>query len=263
MKVITVRHMDDVNGLRQYGFNGPLKPGQEELLDSIVQNLTGLLSEKIQVKMLYSSLTRRIKETAEAVQARLLESLSVELLDDPRLESIQRGVLILPENYQDGEWFNPLDEAWEAANDELFLERNPFYRFGDPYHGKYPHLEQSFAEPGNSFGEALMKKFSLITELINTEDELVVVVGQSDLPLLLRELFVLCREMDGVTAENLPYVYWDRYRSHEPKETAYDREGIPFGHVEQFDLSLFSETGMKEIISSAYDNLNKQFKSTK
>lgn len=253
-KILTVRHMDDVNALREHGFNGPLQKGQEELLTSIVSGIETEIKNETTVRILYTSKTRRIKETALGIAECLGKKYSVIMEDDLRLESIDRGELILPEIYQDGDWFSPLDDAWEYANDEMFLYKNIFYRFGDHFHGKYPKLSESFSKPGNSFGESLVKKFSLICDLINRKEaaELVVIVGQSDLPLLLLELMVLANELEGVTAQNLPYVYWDRYKSNLPRETAYDREGIEFGQVEIFDLSTIIETGMAKIIQKSY-----------
>jgi len=252
-KILTVRHMDDVNALREHGFNGPLQEGQEELLASIISGIEVEIKSETTIRILYTSKTRRIKETAISIAECLNKKYSVIMEDDSRLESIDRGELILPKSYQDGEWFYPLDEAWDAVNDEMFLHKNIFCRFGDHLNGKYPKLAESFFKPGNSFGESLIKKFSLICDLIDREeaDELVVIVGQSDLPLLLLELMVLANELEGVTAENLPYVYWDRYRSSLPKEIAYDRDGIEFGQVEKFDLSPI-KTGMAKIIKESY-----------
>lgn len=246
--------MDDVNALREHGFNGPLQEGQEELLTSIVGGIEAEIKNKTTIRILYTSKTRRIKETALGIAECLGKKYSVTMEDDLRLESIDRGELILPEIYQDGDWFSPLDDAWEYANDEMFLHKNIFYRFGDHFHVKYPKLSESFSKPGNSFGESLLKKFSLLCDLINRkeDDELVVVVGQSDLPLLLLELMVLTNEIEGVTAENLPYIYWDRYKSNLPRETAYDREGVEFGQVEVFNLSPIIKTGMAKIIWESY-----------
>jgi len=253
-RILTVRHMDDANALREHRFDGPLKEGQEELLASIVSGIEAEIKNETTVRILYTSETRRIKETAEKVSEYLSKKYSVIMEDDSRLVSIDRGELILPDNYQDGEWFFPLDEAWEYANEEMFLHKNIFYRFGDHLHGKYPKLAESFSQPGNSFGESLIKKFSLICDLIDREetDELTVIVGQSDLPLLLLELLVLTREMEGVTAENLPYIYWNRHRSNLPREIIYDREGIEFGQVKKFDFSSLIKTGMVEIIKESY-----------
>jgi len=252
--ILTVRHMDDVNALREHGFDGPLKEGQEQLLASIIKSIEAVVTETKKIRILYTSETRRIKETALGIAEYLSKKYSVVMEDDSRLVSIDRGELILPDNYQDGEWFFPLDEAWEYANEEMFLHKNNFYRFGDHFHGKYPKLAESFSQPGNSFGESLIKKFSLICDLIGRKetDELTIIVGQSDLPLLILELLVLTREMEGVNYKNLPYVYWDRYRSNLPREIIYDREGIEFGQVGRFNLSPLIETGMVEIIKESY-----------
>lgn len=246
--------MDDVNALREYGFDGPLKEGQEELLASIISGIEAEIKNKTTIRILYTSKTRRIKETAQAIAECLSKKYSVVMEDDIRLESINRGELILPENYQDGEWFYPLDEAWDIVNDEMFIYKNIFCRFGDNMNGKYPKLSESFSKPGNSFGESLIKKFSLICDLIDRKDnnELIIVVGQSDLPLLLIELMILSKEVEGVNAENLPYIYFDKYRSILPREVAYDREGIEFGQVETFDLLPIVETKMVEIIRKSH-----------
>jgi broad specificity phosphatase PhoE len=162
--------MDDVNALRKHKFDGPLKEGQEELLASIVSGIEAEIKNETTIKILYTSETRRIKETALGIAEYLSKRYSVVMEDDSRLVSIDRGELILPQEYQDGEWFSPLDDAWEYANEEMFLHKNIFYRFGDHFHGKYPKLTESFYKPGNSFGESLIKRFSLICDLIDREE---------------------------------------------------------------------------------------------
>jgi hypothetical protein len=259
-KIITIRHMDDVNALREHGFNGPIKDGQEKLLASIVNKIKTEMKNKNSVRILYTSETRRIKETAEKIMSCFENKHLVIMEDDCRLNSIDRGKLILPEEYQDGDWFHPLDEAWEAVNDEMFLHKNIFCRFGDPLNGKYPKLADSFSEPGNSFGDSIVKKFSLILDLINRaeNDELFLIVGQSDFPILLSELLLLSDEIEGVTPNNLPYIYWDRYKSSLPKEVAYDREGIDFGQVDFFNLSTLIKTKMVNIIKESKEVLINQ-----
>lgn len=269
-KIITVRHLHDENALRTYGQDGPLVPGQEERIAKMCARVSKEAAGYKRVRILYTQKTRRINDTAEIV-ANYLKSQGFEmnLVHDTRLEVMDQGELILPPDYQDGEWFNPLDKAWDAICDEAYQARNLFYRFGDDLSGKYPALTGVFARVGESMGWSLLNKYSFIAELIEKEvnpTELTVVVAQSDLPLLLIEMEVLCRQ--GVAdAATLPFRCWGVYKTTGLQEAMFDHEAakkgdgnfdIPMGYVGVFDFDLFKEAGFDHTLRQAEEILRKE-----
>ena len=260
--ILTVRHFCDRNSLRSYGHDGPLKSGQEKLLvDTSEKILEELKGEKRAVRLLYTAKTRRIRETAKLLAEKLRENgVSVVFQHDIRLEVMDQGDLILPDSYQDGEWFTPLDVAWDAICDEAYCHGNMFYRFGDSSGGKYPELQQSFSRVGESLAWSLINKYSLINDLahgsFSNDNELLVIVAQSDLPLIIMELEALRGRID-VNPYNLPYKCWEIYKSG-LQEKMYDKDAqgdgnfdIPMGYVGKFNLSNLAKNRFDQVIKKA------------
>lgn len=268
-KIITVRHLHDQNALRTYGQDGPLVSGQEECIAKMCARVAAEAAGYERVRILYTEKTRRIHDTAVIVANHLkAQGFEVELGHDCRLEVMDQGELILPPDYQDGEWFDPLDKAWDAICDEAYLERNIFYRFGDDLDGKYPALTGVFRRFGESMGWSLLNKYGFIADLVEQEDsaELTLVVAQSDLPLLLMEMEVLCRQGTADPAL-LPYQCWEVYKTTGLQEAMYDHEAasrgdgnfdIPMGYVGVFDFAVFEKTGFNHILRQAAEILRKE-----
>lgn len=260
---LTVRHLQDRNALKSCGHNGPLEKGQEVLISSILEKISESLkiSGKKKIKILYTFKTRRIKETANLI-IRNFQQKGIEVTSqhDYRLEVMDQGTLILPTDYKDGDWFDPLDFAWDVICDEAYVNKNIFYRFGDSLDGKYPVLKESFSVLGESLAWSLINKYSLINDLINSKftnkDELLIIVSQSDLPLVLMELQALCN-FKGVNCKNLPYKCWEIYKSglqqsmHDYSAKGLGNFDIPMGYVGKFDLSNFLENKFNKIIIEA------------
>ncbi len=260
---LTVRHLSDQNALKAYGHDAPLKLGQEGLLMTTAEKILTELKESGRkvVCFLYTAKTRRVVETANLLAEVLRKNgVSVVFEHDVRLEVMDQGDLILPDGYQDGEWFDSLDVAWDAICDEAYLNQNIFYRFGDNLGGKYPVLSTAFSRLGESLGWSMINKYSLIYDLIHgkfaKDDELLVIVAQSDLPLLIMELNALEGRLD-VTPANLPYKSWEVYKSG-LQDKMYDKntEGdgnfdIAMGYVGKFNLSNFVKSGFDLIIKNA------------
>jgi hypothetical protein len=258
---LTVRHFSDQNALKTSGHDGPLKPGQEKIVALTAEKILQAAGAKKKIRLLYTAKTRRISETANLIAEILRQNgLDVVFQHDARLEVMDQGDLNLPKNYQDGEWFTPLDVAWDAICDEAYSYDNIFYRFGDDLNGKYPDLKKSFSRLGESLGWSLINKYSLIYDLANERiaknDELLVIVAQSDLPLLIMELETL-KKKTSITPANLPYKCWEVYKSGLQDEM-YDKKAvgdgnfdIPMGYVGKFDLSDFIKNGFDQVIKNA------------
>jgi len=260
-KFLTVRHFADQNALKTYGHDGLLKTGQEKLIKVTAEKIMEELGELKKVRFLYTTKTRRISETTNLLAEVLRQNgVSVMFQHDPRLEVMDQGDLILPDGYQDGEWFDPLDVAWDAICDEAYGNGNIFYRFGDDLNGKYPVLGTAFSRFGESLGWSMINKYSLIYDLIHgtfsKDDELLVIVAQSDLPLLILELQALERRTD-VTSANLPYKSWEVYKSG-LQDKMYDKNAdgdgnfdIAMGYVGNFNLTGFTQSGFDITVKNA------------
>jgi len=259
----TIRHLYDQNALRAYGHDAPVKPGQDDILATAAEKIIAELKnlKKVNVRLLYTAKTSRISETAHLLAEILCRNgVGAIFQHDVRLEVMDQGNLILPDNYQDGEWFAPLDTAWDAICEEAYLNRNIFYRFGDSLNGRYPILARSFSRLGESLGWSLINKYSLIYDLAHgklaKDDELLVIVAQSDLPLIIMELNAL-KERPNVTPENLPYKCWEVYKSG-LQDQMYDKNAVgdgnfdvPMGYVGKFNLSSFAKSGFDLTIKNA------------
>ena len=260
---LTVRHLHDQNVLKTYGHDGPLKPGQEKLLLIIAKKIMAELTKhkKEKVRFLYTAKTRRLKETAELLSKNMVQKgVRIVFEHDPRLEVMDQGSLILPDNYQDGEWFDPLDAAWDIICDEAYSNQNIFYRFGDNLDGKYSILKNAFSQSGESLGWSLINKYSLIYDLahgkFSRNNELLVIIAQSDLPLLIMELIAL-EGRPGITPNNLPYKSWEVYKSG-LQDKMYDQNAsgdgnfdIPMGYVGKFNLTGFAHSGFDITVKNA------------
>lgn len=253
-----VRHLRDENALRSFGHNGPLVPGQEDILNQTADEIIKVMEEeqKTSVRILYTEKTRRIKETADILCEKMTQrGIAVIMQHEKRMEVMDQGDLVLPENYKDGEWFTPLDKAWDAICDEAYLYDNIFYSFGDAK-GKnqsYPELANAFSRTGQSMGWTLINKYSLICDILRSniglkENEFLVIACQSDLPLILIELQKLCGDPD-VNSTNLPEKCWTVYKKGGLQdEFGYD---IPMGYTKIYDLSELRDCGFVKIIDGA------------
>lgn len=260
-----VRHLRDQNALRSHGHDGPLEPGQENILDTTLKTVLQELSSsgKNAVRILYTNKTNRIRQTAEILGHKLQQNnIPVSFTHERRLEVMDQGDLCLPENYQDGEWFKPLEYAWDAICDEAYIYDNIFYRFGDPK-GKgryYSELENAFSRYGQSLGWTLIHKYSLINDIVCQklpikDNEFLVIACQSDLPLILIELQILS-SATGITPTNLPAKSWEVYKQGGLQdEFGYD---IPMGYTRVYDLSSFLENKFIKIVSDAGKYLAQQ-----
>lgn len=258
IKFSVVRHLQDQNALLTHGHNGPLVPGQEKILDASVQTILKEMQEsnKTAVKIIYTNKTNRIRQTAEILaQGLQKQNIPVSLQHEKRLEVMDQGDLNLPSDYKDGEWFSPLEKAWDAICDEAYLHDNIFYKFGDSKGkgGVYPELDTAFSRSGESMGWCLINKYSLINDVVQgnldvKENEFLVIACQSDLPLILMELQELSKQAN-VTKQNVPTKSWEVYKDGGLQDKmGYD---IPMGYTKTFDLTDFKKHGFAKVVAKA------------
>lgn len=273
---LTVRHFQDQNVLRSFWQNWPLEPNQWELLSKVCDRIKMILDEnwKKIVKILTDTKTLRLSQTSNMILNILQENwISVTIENEPRLEVMDQWKLILPKSYVDWEWFYPLEIARDAICDEAYLNKNLFYRFWDDLNWKYPDLKKSFSRKWESLWRSLINKYWLIYDLIQwnleKKDSQLILVSQSDLPLIIMELDAIKRDLE-VTPKNLPFKCREYYKKSWLQENMYDKSAtwkwnfdIPMWYVWQFDLENFKDNNFDEIIKKSQIYLLTKWKNEK
>jgi len=256
--LICVRHLQDQNVLKSYGLDGPLVSGQEEKITRAVETIleTAKKIDSSRVRILYTDKTLRVKQTAEMLAEVLREHIDVDLTNEDRLDVFDQGEMLLPENYKDGEYFDPLMKAWDAVCDEAYEYRNIDYRFGSG-HGfkKYPILAKSFSRKGESLRDLLIRQYSVLLDLLKgnffRENEVLIICGQDMFILLIKELLELFTE-DVTRPEDLPYESWKIYKERLQGE---NNDNTPFGNLISFNLSNIANSDFIELLTIAIKQL--------
>lgn len=260
-----IRHLRDKNALKSYSMDGPLEENQENALDNTVDIILQEMKRhnKDSVHLIYTTSVKRITGTAKIFAKKMQEKhVKVSFHDNELLEVMDQGDLNLPSEYKDGDWFHPLDVAWDAICDEAYLYDNLFYKFGS-YKGKfkeYPELKDAFSRPGESMGWSLINKYDFISDVIENkldvkDNEFLVIVCQSDLPLLLLELQELSKDPTA-NYINFPRKSWEVYKQGGLQDKmGYD---IPMGYTQIFDLSELEKSGFSKEIRRSGQYLRKQ-----
>jgi len=273
---LTVRHFQDQNVLRSFWQNWPLEPNQWKLLSKVSWELKEVLDKnwKKVVKILTDVDTIRLNDTAIMISNVLKwQWFTVNIENETYLKVMNQWKLNLPESYIDWEWFEPLEVARDAICDESYLNKNLFYRFWDDLNWKYPILKKYFSEKWESLWWSLINKYGLIYDLarwnLETKDTQLILVSQSDLPLIIMELDAIKKDLE-VTPENLPFKCRNYYKKSWLQEDLYDKNAIwkwnfdiPMWYVWKFDLSHFRENNFDEIIKKAQIYLQNKSKNEK
>jgi len=273
---LTVRHFQDQNVLRSFWQNWPLEPNQWKLLSKVSRELKEVLDKnwKKVVKILTDVDTIRLNDTAIMISNVLKwQWFTVNIENETYLKVMNQWKLNLPESYIDWEWFEPLEVARDVICDESYLNKNLFYRFWDDLNWKYPILKKYFSEKWESLWWSLINKYGLIYDLarwnLETKDTQLILVSQSDLPLIIMELDAIKKDLE-VTPENLPFKCRNYYKKSWLQEDLYDKNAIwkwnfdiPMWYVWKFDLSHFRENNFDEIIKKAQIYLQNKSKNEK
>jgi len=257
--LICVRHLQDQNVLKSYGLNGPLVEGQEEKVSGLVQKIKSEIQpSNTTVRILYSDKSLRIKQTVEMIAEKLESDVNIILDIEKSLDIFDQGELLLPDNYTDGEHFDPLMQAWDAISEEAYTYRNIDYRFGEGCGFKqYPTLAKSFLKNGESFVDLLIRKLYfveyILKQLSQNENELLVVCTQDLFILLLKELQGLIDNDSSLRPEELMFDCWKIYK--EKLQNDQSNDHTPFGDLVKFDLSDFANPTFIETITLARKHL--------
>lgn len=177
--VISLRHLEDKDTLLSEGRDNSLKPNQEQKAKLIAREIFYELTKKnLSNVKIYTSDKKRTKQTSELVIQQLLTSkkeIGVDVNYDSRINELNNGVMNFPDNYKDGDWFEPLPRAWDRFFEQI-LSNDLLYRFGDAklVNGipTFPELHNHFNEYGENYAEFCSRIFSFLADLnINSDLE--------------------------------------------------------------------------------------------
>jgi len=266
-EIVGIRHLEDEDALMTYGFDTPLKEGQEPLVsdiaDKIIEDSKKNVKEKID---LIFSTQNRTNGTAILIRDKILsreENLNIFLEPDSRLADLNQGKLIFPEGYKDGDFVGGLSVAWKAFWEQSFDKKNLLYRFGDPVKRQdgtylYPELESMFGEPGESCAEFTYRLYDFLGSLESRDydNTLNVIIGHTATVFIMHEFLEIAKDL---SKQSIPYVQLGELPAYSwtylDKVKQYLPEKIPHGSVTTYEITDLVKPEIQEIIRIERDIL--------
>lgn len=265
--MIGVRHLEDENALMTYGFDPPLKSGQEkivsEIANKIIKDCVALGRNRID--FIFST-QKRTSNTAELVKDEIMshaKNLNISLQPDSRLIDLNPGKLIFPPGYKDGDYLPGLPLAWEAFWEQSFGRKNLLYRFGDPVKqpdgsSLYPELESLFEELGESCAEFTYRLYDFLGSLEHRDynHTLNVIIGHTATMFIIHEFLEIAKDLSKefvphVPFGELPAISW----SYLERVKKYLPEKLPHGELSTYEVSDLIKPEIQEIIRIERDAL--------
>lgn len=215
--VTCVRHLEDVEDLRQPDRDSPINPSEQIHIPNIAKHILNQLPDERDVVIrIVSSPRERVLTTIGLVVDNLTEErddIDVTLFEDARLTGLHHGKFCLPDGYMPGDEFVPDKLAWEIWVDETFNKKNLTYRYGDPIFVEglpmYPQLVGHFEEYGESQLDFSLRVYSFLidfaTEVMEADDHERHIVS-SHLAVILRmaEILAVTGTLDNQFLKTIP-----------------------------------------------------------
>lgn len=180
--VPVIRHLDDVDDLRQFGRDGILLENQESEAKKYADELVDALhTENKQALLLLCSTRKRGVQTGEIISDEIKKrdsKIKVAIVQNESLANMYEGVVNLPDDYQAGDKFPGFVIGKKVFFDEVFGEnQNLLYRFGDPVdlgdgNYKYPELKGQFSEYGESHRDFMVRLLNLVMDTAHNIERL-------------------------------------------------------------------------------------------
>ena len=238
------RHLDEIDDLKTYGRDAPLETSPENL--EKLERATEAIYQKIvssgkKAVLFVTSPRVRAVETAELIAENLRQrdpSLKMRFSSNEDLRATEQGEFVLPEDYQQNDFFIGLDAATKIftkeahLSDEQGMEDNIAYRFGDPIQlpdgsYKYPELAEYFTKTGESYAETLSRIFNSLLVMSGKYDKLleateVVIVAHGQIYHVLRGLSEIHRmiedgEIEFKKGDSMKLI-WKVYNACDPSQ---------------------------------------------
>ncbi len=268
-KMVTVRHLEDVDNLKEFGLNSSLREGQEELVEKTAEELINLAKKEGATYIdIFASDQKRTSETAVALQKSINDKAPdfSEITVDHRLNDLNQGTLNLPEGYLEGEVFQPLREAWKVFWDETFVKGDMLYRFGSPVSSdgsrNFSKLEGGFLEYGECYAQMAERLYDFIYSLLNQENEIPVkrllgLVGHSITFGIMHELAVISKDymsrpMKPIPFGELPKITWEYFAK---LKDSVLKENPKYGEIALFDITHLKDEVFLEHVAIERDAL--------
>lgn len=263
-----IRHLDDVDDLKQFGRDGILLPNQELEAYKYTKDLVKTVhSEGKKAVLLLCSARKRGFQTGQLISDEIYKidpTLKVRVVRKKALENMDEGSFILPDSYKSGDKFPGLVLGKKIFNQEVFgLNPNLLYRFGDPVdlgggNYKYPELKGYFNNYGESHRDFMVKLLKLIVETSENIERLykntkVVVITHSLQYQIFYDLKSIAEDVVGDNIEIRPgeihSLCWKKYQ---------ERIGLnaPKYDIRYIDSGILSNHKIINIIKKEIDYLN-------
>ncbi len=255
--VLIMRHLDDVDDLIKYGRDGVLESGQEETINSFAREILNEIhtDNKSAVIFVCSSRVRSL-QTGDLIVEKIKSinnSIKCKVVSENKLNNIDQGKFILPNNYKQGDVFVGLDLANKIFTEESLSNGNYLYHFGDPVlqkdgSYKYSELLPFFESYGENYKDFLLRIYKMIIETSKKLDKFelntkVVVITHAQLYQILRDMSDVARMIKdkeiNIQAGELPKICWELYQDRFQK-------GKPFYKLNHVSIEALYDT---EILS--------------
>ncbi len=193
-KFYTIRHFEDANTLRSSGFDAPLIENNQKLIDSIQKYfIVEVQKQGMKCIRLYTPDKKRTLQTSKLLKCAFEDKhIMTDICIDNRLENINQGILKLPEKYNDGDHFRPLEEVWPIFWHNTFEKKDLLYRFGVSH-------KENFVKLGNTYAETVEGYYNFLIsflENINLQDDtLHIIIGHSICLNIILELEYIAKDM--------------------------------------------------------------------
>jgi len=268
-QMIAVRHLEDVNDLKKFGLNGGLEAGQEELAKkAALELITFAQQEGASYIELFASGQRRTSETAELLESAVSEVIPnfCEINTDTRLADLHQGQLNLPENYKEGDMFEPLRDGWNVFWDETFNKGDLLYKFGQDTstdgQRKFPKLEGEFLKPGECYAQMAERYYDFLCSVLTQElsvpsKRLIAIIGHSITFGIMHELAVIAKDyikppMKPIPFGDLPRLTWEYF---DKLKDGVLKNNPKYGEIALFDITYLKDEVFIEQLAIERDAL--------
>jgi broad specificity phosphatase PhoE len=266
LQVMTMRHLEDRDTLSSEGRNNSLKEGQELRVKSIShQIIKNAMRQNLRSVIFYASEKKRTQQTVELIQNRISQSkliVGTEQKITSSINELDNGEMVFPEGYKDGDWFQPLPDAWDSFFREIF-EGDLTYRFGDPKisekgESKYPKIDGHFKMFGENYAEFCSRIFEFLSELDVEKDfregKLPVIITHNAIVSVVIEVAYVYYDLfkkdanfiNDESGPSLNKLIWDMFLKYK-KEINFD---MCFGEIKEIDLGFLADKDFKSYLKN-------------
>ena len=246
-KFIFIRHLEDVNNLREFIFDAPLKSNQKEILAHNTSKIRKNIEEKQKDVFIIHSSQKRSIETAHLLREEFINT-NFTFMEEKDIDDFFQGKVILPDDHTPGDRFSVLQEAWSKFELEAFDNKNLEYKFGQDNQAHFEVL-------GESAKNFLMRNYHFLNELFSNKYNLnntqTVICCHSTTILILMELLGVVsdeRNLERISTDpkELSFISWEIYKDKIRREFP---SGIEYGAVFEFEITDDQKTKMRSVLT--------------